>query len=117
MTGSSSEGKPEGAGGNLMAQFLAANTRLSNSVKSRHMRPTSRTIAALSAAIVTGFAVSAIGAPVAVAQFCINDQVWLNGECTAPPGDSGAPAAPKLITESGPAGSSITRIENGQPVR
>jgi len=80
------------------------------------MRPTSRTIAALSAAVVTGFAVSAmIGAPVAVAQFCINDQVWLNGECTAPPGDSGVPPEPKLTTVNGPAGSSTTHIVNGKP--
>jgi hypothetical protein len=58
-----------------------------------------------------------IGAPVAVASNCIDGKVWLNGECIYPPDASGAPAEPKLITESGPAGSSITRIVNGQPVR
>jgi hypothetical protein len=66
---------------------------LSNSAKSRDMRPTSRTITALLAAAGAGFAVSAmIGAPVAVAQSCRPDQVWLNGACTEPPPvDSGGP--------------------------
>ena len=59
-----------------MAQGLAANTPLSNSVKSRDMRPTSRTITSLLAAVGAGFAVSAmIGAPIAVAQVCKPSQV------------------------------------------
>ena len=83
-----------------------------------NMRLTSRTITSLLAAVGTGFAVSAmIGAPVAVAQVCKPDQVWLNGECTAPPDDSGGSPEPKLITESGPAGSSTTHIVNGRPER
>jgi hypothetical protein len=58
------------------------------------MRLTSRTITSLLAAVGTGFAVSAmIGAPVAVAESCRPSQVWLNGECTYPPDDSGGPAA------------------------
>ena len=101
-----------------MAQGLAANTPLSNSVKSRDMRPTSRTIAALLAAVGAGFAVSAvICAPVAVAHSCKPSQVWLNGECTYPPDDSGGPPEPRLITEHGPAGSSTTHIVDGKPER
>lgn len=102
-----------------MAHDLAADAPLPNDLKSRPTRLTSRTITALSAAVAAGFAVSAlIGAPVAVAQACINDDVWLNGECTAPPDDSGgAPPEPKLVTEHGPAGSSTTHIVNGKPER
>jgi hypothetical protein len=100
-----------------MAQGLAANTPLSNSVKSRDMRPTSRTIAALLAAVGAGFALSAMSAPVAVAQSCKPSQVWLNGECTYPPDDSGGPAEPKLVTEHGAAGSSTTHIVDGKPER
>ena len=66
-----------------MAQGLAANTPLSNSVKSRDMRPTSRTITALLAAVGTGFAVSAmIGAPIADAQVC-----EIEGQCRNVIGD------------------------------
>jgi hypothetical protein len=101
-----------------MAQGLAATTPLSNSVKSRDMRPTSRTIAALLAAVGAGFAVSAmICAPVAVAQSCKPSQVWLNGECTYPTDDSGGPPEPRLITEHGAAGSSTTHIVDGKPER
>ena len=83
-----------------MAQGLAAYTPLSDCVKSRDKRPTSRTITALLAAVGTGCAVFAmIGAPIAVAQSCRTDQVWLNGECTYPPGDSGGP---RLTTVNGP---------------
>ena len=66
-----------------MAQGLAAKTPLSNSVKRRDMRPTSRSITALSAAVVTGFAVSAmIGAPIAVAEVCQPGHVGIDGRCT-----------------------------------
>ena len=101
-----------------MAQGLAANTPLSYSVKSRDMRPTSRTITALLAAVGTGFAISAmICAPVAVAQSCKPSQVWVNGECTYPADDSGGPPEPRLVTEHGAAGSSTTHIVDGKPER
>ena len=75
-----------------MALGLAANTPLSNSVKSPDMRPTSRTITSLLAAVSAAFAVSAmIGAPIADAQVCTPSQVWLNGECTYPPELGGPP--------------------------
>ena len=96
-----------------MAQGLAANTPLSNSVKSRDMRPTSRTITAFLAAVGTGFAVSAmIGAPVAVAQVCKPSQVWLAGECWDPPPDGSPLPEPKLITEHGPAHGAIQHNQN-----
>ena len=101
-----------------MAQGLAANMPLSTAVKSRAMRPTSRTVTALLAAVGTGFAVFAMtGAPIAVAQSCKPDQVWLHGECTYPPDDSGAPPEPRLITEHGSAASSTTHIVDGRPER
>jgi hypothetical protein len=72
-----------------MAQGLAANTPLSNGVKSRDMRPTSRTITALLAAVGTGLVVSAmIGAPIADAQVCeIEGQVKIDGQCRNVIGD------------------------------
>jgi hypothetical protein len=88
-----------------MAQFLAANTSLTYSAGViRDMRPTSRIITSLLAAVTAVFAVSAmIGAPVAVAQSCKPDQVWLAGECWDPPADGSPLPEPKLITEHGPA--------------
>ena len=72
-----------------MAQGLDVNTPLSNSVKSRDMRLTSRTITALLAAVSAGFAVSAmIGAPIADAQVCeIEGQVKIDGQCRNVIGD------------------------------
>src|ERR1700742_644848 len=98
MTGSSSEGNPKGRG-NLMAQGLAADTPLSNCVKSRDMRPTSRTITALLAAVGTGFAISAvIGAPDAVAQFCpYSDQEKIDGICRNVMPVPGPPEDQKVI--------------------
>jgi hypothetical protein len=68
------------------------------------MRPTrSRPITSLLAAAGAGFAVSAmIGAPVAVAQVCKPSQVWLNGECTYPPDDSGGPPPEPRLNVHGP---------------
>jgi hypothetical protein len=50
------------------------------------MRPTSRTVTSLLAAVVTGLAVSAmIGAPVAVAQACeVGQSQIADGECIDP---------------------------------
>jgi hypothetical protein len=74
--------EPEGQG-KLMAKGLAANMRLSSSVKSCDTRPTSRTITALLAAIGAGFAVfTVMGAPIAVAQVCKPGQQEINGQCT-----------------------------------
>ena len=88
-----------------MAQHLAADMPLSNSVKSRDMRPTSRTITALLVAVGTGFAVSAmIGAPIAVAQSCKPNQEWINGECVTPPPppeDFGVPPGGQQIVCTG----------------
>jgi len=79
---------------------------------------TADTITSLLAAVSAGFAVSAmICAPIAVAQSCKPDQVWLHGECTYPPDDSGGPPEPRLITEHGSAGSSTTHIVDGRPER
>src|SRR5262245_60681284 len=87
MTGSSSEGNPQ-AGGNLMAQGLAANTPLSNSVNRRDIRPTSRTITALLAGWHRVAVSAMIGAPVAVAQLCpYPDQVVIDGACRNVIGD------------------------------
>jgi hypothetical protein len=61
------------------------------------MRPTrSRTITSLLAAIVAGFAVSAmIGAPAAVAQVCEPGQVEIDGQCTVPDNNmNNVPAPP-----------------------
>jgi hypothetical protein len=61
--------------------------RVSSSEKSRDMRPSSRTITPLLAAVATAFAVSTmIGAPIAVAQTCpeIGQSEIADGECIYP---------------------------------
>lgn len=63
---------------------------VSTSEKSRDMRQSSLTVSSLLAAVVAGFAVSAIiGAPVAVAQVCAPGLVDIDGQCTDPDDDPG----------------------------
>jgi hypothetical protein len=63
------------------------------------VRPTSRTISALLAAVGTGFVLSAtIGAPVAVAQFCpYPDQEKIDGVCRNVTPVPGPPEDQKVI--------------------